>query len=101
MRPGKMVIIEVTCEDLAQMALVEDEEVVQTLAAYRTDDPLDVSILPGERGAVMTSTMPIASTRRRKFVPYEASRSRSRQRAAVSHGNASVTCCESQLAVRR
>src|SRR5580700_7484570 len=41
MRPGEMVIIEVRCEDLTQMALVEDDEVVQTLAAYRTDDPLD------------------------------------------------------------
>jgi hypothetical protein len=28
------------------MALVEDEEVVPALAAYRTDDPFDVSILP-------------------------------------------------------
>jgi hypothetical protein len=42
-----MVIVEVRCEDAAQMALVEDDQVVQTLAAYRTDDPLDVSILPG------------------------------------------------------
>ena len=31
---------------LAQVALVEDDEVIQTLAAYRTDDPLDVRILP-------------------------------------------------------
>jgi hypothetical protein len=47
MRPGAMVIVEVRYEDAAQMALVEDDQVVQTLAAYRTDDPLDVSILPG------------------------------------------------------
>jgi hypothetical protein len=47
MRPGAMVIVEVRCEDAAQMALVEDDQVVQTLAAYRTDDPLDISILPG------------------------------------------------------
>jgi hypothetical protein len=33
-------------EDAAQMALVEDHDVVETLAANRTDDALDVCILP-------------------------------------------------------
>ena len=31
--------------------------------------------------------------------PYEASRSRSTKLGAVSHGNASITCCESHAAV--
>ena len=29
------------------MALVEDHDVIQTLAANRTDQALDVSVLPG------------------------------------------------------
>ena len=44
----------------------------------------------GERGAVMTYMMPMASARLLNAAPYEASRSRSRKRGAVSHGNASV-----------
>src|SRR5216684_4513745 len=42
--------------------------------------------------------MPIALTRLRKIEPYEASRSRSRKRGAVSHGNASVTWRDNQPA---
>ena len=49
MRPGSVVAIDVSGKHAAQMALVEDDEVVQALAAYRTDDPLDVHILPGKR----------------------------------------------------
>src|SRR5207245_8202949 len=40
-----------------------------------------------ERGAVTTSVIPIAATRLLRTEPYEASRSRSRKRRAVSHGN--------------
>jgi hypothetical protein len=32
--------------DAAQMGLVEDDDVVQTLPPDRTDDPLNVEILP-------------------------------------------------------
>src|SRR5215470_13722817 len=37
--------------------------------------------------------MPIDATRSRKSAPYTPSRSRSRWRGAVSHGNASTICC--------
>lgn len=60
------------------MTLVEDHDVIQALAPDRTDHALDASVLQGERGAVMTSVIPIAATRLRKCCPYEASRSRSR-----------------------
>ncbi len=73
------------------MAFVEAHDVVQTLA---TVEPMILStygFCQGERGAVTTSVMPIASTRRLNTVPYEASRSRTRKRGAVSRGNASVT----------
>jgi hypothetical protein len=39
----------------------------------------------------MISVMSIAATRLLKTAPQQASRSRSRKRGAVSHGNASVT----------
>jgi hypothetical protein len=44
-----------------QMALVENQDVIQTFATNRTDRALDVCILPSERGAVTTSMIPIAS----------------------------------------
>lgn len=46
MRAGSVVVIDVRRQDAAQVALVEDDEVIQTLATYRTDDPLDVRVLP-------------------------------------------------------
>jgi hypothetical protein len=60
------------------MALVEDHDVIKTFAANRSYYPLDVSVLQGNRGAVMVSVMPIASTRPRKSAPYDESRSRTR-----------------------
>src|SRR6266436_824166 len=50
MRAGSLVIVDVRGEDAAQMALVEDHEVIQTLAANRTYDTLDVCVLPSRGG---------------------------------------------------
>ena len=47
MGPCSVVIVLVRGEDATQMALVEDDEVVQTLAPERADDSLDIRILPG------------------------------------------------------
>ena len=46
MSARSMVVVDVRREDAAQMALVEDHDVIQTLAANRTDDALDVCVLP-------------------------------------------------------
>src|SRR5208337_4307962 len=43
---GCVVIVDIRGQDAAQMALVEDNDVIQTLAADRTDHSLDVSVLP-------------------------------------------------------
>ena len=45
MRAGALVVIDLREHDTAQMTLVEDHEVIQTLAPYRTDHALDVSVL--------------------------------------------------------
>ena len=45
------------------MPLVEDNEVVQALTPDRANGSLDVGFRHGERGAVRTSVMSIASTR--------------------------------------
>jgi hypothetical protein len=47
MRPGLMVVINITGQNPAQMALVEDHDVIETLATDRTDHALDISVLPG------------------------------------------------------
>jgi len=46
MRSGTLVVVDVRGHYAAQVALVEDNYVVETFAANRTDDPLDVSVLP-------------------------------------------------------
>src|SRR6266851_4455996 len=73
-----VVVVDVRREDAAQMALVEDYDVVEALAAKRTDTRSTKAFCQGERRAVTTSVIPIASTCLRKFSPHEASRSRSR-----------------------
>ena len=47
MRPGSMVVIDIRGQHAAQMALVDDHDVIQTFAANRTDDALYISVLPG------------------------------------------------------
>jgi hypothetical protein len=42
-----VVVVYVPEQNAAQMALIEDDDVIQTLAANRTDHTLDVSVLPG------------------------------------------------------
>ena len=54
MRAGALVIVDIRGQDAAQMALVEDHEVIRTLAPDRTDHVLDASVCQGERGAVTT-----------------------------------------------
>ena len=46
MRAGAVVVIEVRGHDAAQMALIKDHDVIQTLAANRTNHALDVCVLP-------------------------------------------------------
>jgi hypothetical protein len=73
------------------MLLVQDDHVVQAVAAETPGQPLDVRILPRTSGAIKTSSIPICWTRCRKAVPWVRSRSRRRYRRASSHGKASMT----------
>src|SRR5712691_1521860 len=47
MRSGVMMILKIARQDAAQVTLVEDDNVIQTFAADRTDETLDVRVLPG------------------------------------------------------
>jgi hypothetical protein len=42
-----MMILKIARQDAAQVTLVADDNVIQAFAADRTDEPLDVGILPG------------------------------------------------------
>ena len=46
MRAAAVIVIEVRGHEAAQMALIKDHYVIQTLAANRTDHALDVCVLP-------------------------------------------------------
>jgi hypothetical protein len=47
MGPRAVVVIEIREQDAAQVAFVDHDHMIQTLAANRADDSLNVSILPG------------------------------------------------------
>ena len=46
MRPAPVVITKVRRQHTAQVTLIEDDDVIETFAADRADDALDVGILP-------------------------------------------------------
>ena len=46
MRSRRVVIVKVRRQHTAQVTLVEDDDVIETLAANRANDALDVSVLP-------------------------------------------------------
>ena len=73
MRSGLVMVLKIPRQDAAQVMLVEDDDVIQAFAADRADEALDIGSLPGARGAVTTSLMPITRTRSRKAGPYDAS----------------------------
>src|SRR5665213_4297665 len=46
MRPGIVMVLNIPRQDAAQVMLVKDDDVIQTFAADRADEALDIWILP-------------------------------------------------------
>src|SRR6202171_3943263 len=46
MRPAVVVILKVCRQHTAQVTLIEDDDVIETFAADRADDALDIGVLP-------------------------------------------------------
>ena len=67
MGPCPVIIGKVRLQNLQEMALTENDDVLEALSPYGSHKPLDIWILPrGDRGAVTTCSMPRPCTRRRK-----------------------------------
>src|SRR6266436_4746753 len=49
MRSGAVIVLKISRQDAAQVGFVENDDVIETLAADRADDALDIGVLP--RGA--------------------------------------------------
>lgn len=49
-RPRSVIIVGIRGQSAAQIALVEDNNIVEALAANRADSSLDIGILPGRSG---------------------------------------------------
>src|ERR1019366_7555882 len=64
MRSDGVVVIGIRFQNPAQMCLARDNDVVQTLAPDRSDQPFGKAILPGEAAAIGLSRMPMARNRR-------------------------------------
>ena len=47
MGSGPVVILKIARHDVPQVTLIEDDDVIQTFAADRTDESFDKWILPG------------------------------------------------------
>jgi hypothetical protein len=99
MGSGSVVIVQVRCKDVAQMALVEDDDLIQALPPNRAAHAFDVSVLPRRawcRDDLSDShrRYPLAEDRSVRGIAVA-----QQKRGAVSHGNASITCCESHAAV--
>jgi hypothetical protein len=46
MRPAVVVILKIRRQRTAQVTLIEDDDVIETFAADRADDALDIGVLP-------------------------------------------------------
>ena len=46
MGSGPVIILKIARQDAAQVTIVEDDDVIQTFAADRADEALDIGILP-------------------------------------------------------
>jgi hypothetical protein len=55
MRPNLVVIASVIPQHAPQLRFVEHDQVIETLAPNRSDELLDVAVLPGERGVIRWS----------------------------------------------
>jgi hypothetical protein len=67
--PGAVVVLEVSGEEVSQMALAQDEDVVETLTADRADQAFGKRILPRASGSGEASWMCIPVMRGRKESP--------------------------------
>jgi hypothetical protein len=67
--PGAMVVRDVLDQDVSQVALAEDEDVVETLSPDRADKAFREGILPRLWAAVRTSWICMPLTRWRKWPP--------------------------------
>src|ERR671933_2361524 len=47
MRPALVIVGDVQCQDAPQLALIEDNDVIEAFAADRADHALDIRVLPG------------------------------------------------------
>jgi hypothetical protein len=61
--PGTVVVEEVVTQQAAQMRFVQHHNVVEALAAEGADEPFHVGFCQGDRGAVLTSWIPMVWTR--------------------------------------
>jgi hypothetical protein len=59
--PGAVVVLDVPGKDVSQVALAQDEDMVETLSADRADQAFREGICHGLRGAVRTSRLRILS----------------------------------------
>ena len=57
-RSTTVVVGEVVSQQATQLRVVQHHDVVEALAAQGADEPFHVRILPGDRGAVLTSWIP-------------------------------------------
>ena len=57
---GMLVIRAITCDQPLEAAAAEDDDVIETLASNRSDEPFGVGILPVRTRWVRTSSMPMA-----------------------------------------
>jgi hypothetical protein len=69
MRASPVIVGEVTSQGATQVPFAEDENVVQTLAAYRADEPLRDRVLPRAVRRRQDFTDPKPFRRRRKATP--------------------------------
>ena len=92
-RARPLVVRDVGPKDSTKMPLIDDDDVVQTLATDRADDAFDVGILPGRARCRADGRETEGLAPRPNAASKVVSRSWRRNRAFASLGKASRSCC--------
>jgi hypothetical protein len=82
-----------------QVLCVGHDQMISAFTSDRSDQALNISVLPGRAERGRPARMPIARTRALNAPPNALSLSRMRYFGALSHGNASVIWCANHSAV--
>ena len=94
-----MIVVDISPHETYQMALIQDDDVVEEIATAGADPPLGHAVLPGASNCGANRSYAQTLYGLQRLTLKVCSRSRIRYLGAESNGKASRICCATQAVV--